>query len=160
SDLGVSRLFSDIEAMVGDTNTREVVATFDSTFGYPLSIELHCRPDITDCGTTILSRNLKVIPSLAVDDAVPMAGDGLPSGRATGSPLVSGDPLQAQSCRLRLLRRLLGGNLLDLAPAVPDDDRNSNGEQRQQSPELVDCVLRPPAGADERPHHVLNEQII
>jgi Family of unknown function (DUF6174) len=57
----VPRLFSDIEAFASGSSTQEVVATFDSTFGYPLSIEMRCRPDVTDCGVTILSRNLKVI---------------------------------------------------------------------------------------------------
>ena len=57
----VPRLFSNIEALLRDGSTQEVVTTFDSTFGYPLSIEQRCRPGMLDCGITIFSRNLKVI---------------------------------------------------------------------------------------------------
>jgi len=57
----VPGLFSKIEAFIGGSSTEEVVATFDSTFGYPLSIDQRCHPGLLDCGITILSRNLKVI---------------------------------------------------------------------------------------------------
>lgn len=57
----VAGLFSYIELAAKSDVTRDVVATFDGELGYPRSIEVSCTPNVTDCGTTILARNLRVI---------------------------------------------------------------------------------------------------
>lgn len=57
----VPELFSEIELFAHSDFTRDVVATFDGELGYPRSIEVHCAPDLLDCGATILARNLRVI---------------------------------------------------------------------------------------------------